>query len=127
MHITSDSVFPQVATMLTDSLVTLVTECFRNCSVTAPRTAAPPLGLSFGFLRAGDCRRFAEDGLTLLTQGGSAWHLLYYLAVALLLFFIYYVAFSPVNRVRVSTISTCLCPCFLEQRSPPSTTRPTNC
>lgn len=86
--------------MLTDSLITLVTECFRNNNVTVPRASAPPLGLGLGLLRVGDCRRFTEDGLVLLTQDGAAWYLLPYLAAALLLFFVYRVAFLPVDRVK---------------------------
>lgn len=95
--------------MLTDSLVTLVTECFRHNNVTAPRAATPPLGLGLGLLRAGDCRRWTEDGLALLTQEGAAWHLLFYVVATLLLFVVYRVAFLPVDMVKVCTINF-LCP-----------------
>lgn len=113
--------------MLTDSLVTLVTECFRNNNVSTPRASAPPLGPGLGLLRAGDCRRVTEDCLALLTQDGTAWHCLPYLAAALLLFFIYRVAFLPVDRVKVSAsqclcVPVCLlsCNCRLARRAPPA-------
>lgn len=109
-HLTTDSFlgFCQIAAMLTDSLVRLVTECFRRSNVTASQAAPPPLGL--GLLQAGDCWRWIECGMALVTQEGAAWHFLYYVAGTLLLLFVYRVAFSPVDMVKVSF----KCLCFLD-------------
>lgn len=86
--------------MLTDSLVSLVTEYFRHANVTACLASMSPMPLS---LHAKDWW-WSEGGLTLLAHDGAPWHLLYYLVGALLLLLIYRFAFMPVDRVRVSTI-----------------------
>lgn len=80
--------------MLTDSLVSVVTEYFRHTNVTARLASLSSLPLH--------PREWweSEGGLALLAHDDAPWHLLYYLVGALHLFIIYRVGFLPVDRVK---------------------------